>query len=46
MAMKGADQRFIDGAVGHQTDEMRKRYRHLFPHKQHEVLAAVFGDGQ
>jgi integrase len=45
MAMKGADQRFIDGAVGHQTDDMRRRYRHLFPHKQHEVLAAVFGDG-
>ena len=45
MAMKGVDQRIIDGAVGHQTDDMRRRYRHLFPHKQHEVLAGVFGDG-
>ena len=45
MAMKGADQRFINGAVGHQTDDMHRRYRHLFPHKQHEVLTAVFGDG-
>lgn len=38
MAMKGADQRLIDGSVGHQTDDMRRRYRHLFPQKQHEVL--------
>ena len=42
MAMKGVDQRIIDATVGHQTEEMRKRYRHLFPHKQHEALAAVF----
>jgi site-specific recombinase XerD len=46
LAMKGVDQRIIDASVGHQTDEMHKRYRHLFPHKQHEVLAAVFSDGE
>ncbi|MBI1830958.1 MAG: site-specific integrase [Planctomycetes bacterium] len=46
MATKGVDQRIIDGSVGHQTDDMRKRYRHLFPQKQHEVLAAVFSDGE
>jgi integrase len=46
MAMKGVDQRIIDASVGHQTDEMRRRYRHLFPQKQHEVLAAVFAEGQ
>ena len=42
LAMKNVDQRMIDASVGHQTDEMRRRYRHLFPQKQHEVLAAVF----
>ncbi len=46
MAMKGVDQRIIDASVGHQTDEMRRQYRHLFPQKQHEVLAAVFAEGQ
>lgn len=31
LASKGHDQRVIDSMMGHQTDEMRKRYRHLFP---------------
>ena len=30
-ASRGVDQRFIDAWVGHQTDEQRRRYRHLFP---------------
>jgi integrase len=29
-AAKGIDQRLIDGWMGHQTEEMRRRYRHLF----------------
>lgn len=43
MASKGVDQRIIDASVGHQTEEMRRRYRHLFPRQQESVLAAVFG---
>jgi integrase len=31
LACKGVDQRIIDALMGHQTDEMRKRYQHLFP---------------
>jgi integrase len=31
LASHGVDQRVIDAFVGHQTDEMRRRYRHLFP---------------
>ena len=31
LASKGVDQRIIDRYMGHQTEEMRKRYQHLFP---------------
>ena len=31
LAAAGIDQRIIDEFMGHQTDEMRRRYRHLFP---------------
>lgn len=31
LASNGVDQRVIDAFVGHQTEEMRRRYRHLFP---------------
>ncbi|TWU44909.1 site-specific tyrosine recombinase XerC [Novipirellula aureliae] len=41
-ASAGVDQRMIDDWVGHQTEAMRRRYRHLFPAKQKEALAAVF----
>ena len=30
LAAKGIDQRIIDDFMGHQTDEQRRRYRHLF----------------
>jgi integrase len=30
-ASKGLDQRIIDEWVGHQTDELRRRYRHIYP---------------
>lgn len=42
-ASQGIDQRMIDAWTGHQTEEMRKRYRHLFPTVQREALQSVFG---
>ena len=42
-ASKGLDQRLIDEWVGHQTDEQRRRYRHLYPSVQAEALRSVFG---
>ena len=42
-ASRGVDQRMIDAWSGHQTDEMRKRDRHLFPTVQKEALQSVFG---
>lgn len=30
--------------MGHQTEEMRRRYRHLFPDQQREALSSVFGE--
>lgn len=42
-ASRGVDQRMIDDWVGHQTEEMRRRYRHLLPDAQQAALASVFG---
>jgi integrase len=42
-AARGVDQRMIDEWVGHTTEEMRKRYRHLFPDQQQAAIRAVFG---
>ena len=42
-ASLGVDQRMIDAWVGHQTDAMRRRYRHLFPNKQQDAMLRVFG---
>lgn len=42
-AAKGVDQRLIDAWMGHQTEEMRRRYRHLFPDHQQNALRSVFG---
>lgn len=41
-ACRSVDQRFIDAWVGHQTDEQRLRYRHLFPDTQQAVIDSVF----
>ena len=41
-ASLGVDQRMIDDWVGHQTDEQRRRYRHLFPDVQAEAINKVF----
>ena len=43
LAAAGVDQRIIDEWMGHQTEEMRKRYRHLFPDQQREAIESVFG---
>ena len=43
-AAKGVDQRLIDDWVGHTTEEMRKRYRHLIPSVEREVIRSVFTD--
>ncbi len=45
-AMKGLDQRIIDSWMGHQTEAMRSRYRHLFPDQQQRAIESVFGPGQ
>jgi integrase len=42
LAAKGVDQRFIDEFVGHSTEAQRRRYRHLFPHQQRQVLCEAF----
>jgi integrase len=42
LAACGVDQRVIDEWLGHQTDEMRRRYRHLFPDQQRSAIDAVF----
>lgn len=41
-AAQGIDQRMINAWVGHQTDEMVRRYRHLIPNQEHEAIASVF----
>lgn len=42
-ALKAIDQRIIDSFVGHTTDEMRKRYTHLFPSAKKDAIKSVFG---
>ena len=43
LACQGVDQRIIDEFVGHTTDEMRRRYRHLFPDVKQAAIQKVFG---
>jgi len=43
LASSGVDQRIIDEFVGHQTEEQRRRYRHLYPSTKHEAIKKVFG---
>ena len=40
LAAAGVDQRVIDEFMGHQTEAMRKRYRHLFPQSRRSAIAA------
>jgi integrase len=43
MAAAGIDQRIIDDIVGHCSEDMRRRYRHLTPEVKSRSVAAVFG---
>ena len=40
---QGVDQRIIDELVGHQTEAMRRRYRHLYPQTVADAVKQVFG---
>jgi integrase len=42
-AAAGIDQRLINEWMGHQTEEMVRRYRHLFPDQQRQAIESVFG---
>ena len=42
LAAAGVDQRIIDELVGHQTDEQRRRYRHLIPDVKQQAIDKVF----
>jgi integrase len=42
-ASKGIDQRMINAWVGHQTEDMVRRYRHLIPNQEREAIQSVFG---
>jgi integrase len=43
LASEGVDQRVIDEVVGHQSEEQRKRYRHLYPTVVLGAVVRVFG---
>jgi integrase len=43
LASRGVDQRIIDEFVGHQSEAMRRRYRHLYPSTKLEAIKLVFG---
>lgn len=43
LACEGIDQRIIDEFVGHTTEQMRRRYRHLFPNVKKDAMLRVFG---
>jgi integrase len=42
LASAAIDQRVIDDIVGHQTDEQRKRYRHLYPNVLQDAIGRAF----
>ena len=41
-AMRGTHQSIIDSWVGHQTDDQRARYRHLFPEQVQQAMSGLF----
>jgi integrase len=43
LAAAGVDQRIIDDIVGHCSEAMRRRYRHLTPQAKSQAVASVFG---
>ena len=42
-AAAGVDQRLIDAWVGHTTEDMRRRYRHLIRGVEQQAIKSVFG---
>jgi integrase len=42
MAAAGVDQRVIDATLGHSTDAMARRYRHLLPKNQTDAIRKAF----
>jgi integrase len=46
LAAAGVDQRIIDEFMGHQTDEMRCRYRHLFPETKKAAIVKLLPDAE
>ena len=42
-AAQRVDQRIINTWMGHQTEDMVRRYRHLIPDQQHQAIQSVFG---
>jgi integrase len=42
-AAAGVDERFVNTWLGHMTETMARRYRHLRPDSQRQALALVFG---
>jgi integrase len=42
-AAKGLDQRIINAWVGHMSDDMVRRYRHLLPDQNQSAITSVFG---
>ena len=41
-AAKAIDQRIINAWVGHMSDDMVRRYRHLLPSQNHEAIQSMF----
>lgn len=41
LALQAVDQRLIDAMMGHQTEEMRKRYQHLFPQSRTAAVESL-----
>jgi integrase len=46
MASAGTDQRIINSILGHHTEEMERRYRHLLPSTQEHALSSLFRGGE
>jgi integrase len=42
-ASNGIDQRFIEEFAGHMSEEISRRYRHLYPSTKYDAIKKVFG---
>ena len=43
LARAGVDERVIGELMGHQTEAMRRRYRHFFPDQRRDAVRKLFG---